>query len=120
MLPKAQRAWASWNYRVRENASAGTGVTYNMNKLQALDAKQTYCVSLNQHDELDQDRILRREVVRHPLFTPGRDEFQKRHHQVIRRRAISFCGAYWGFGFHEDGVRSAIAVCDAFGVERPC
>ena len=120
VLPKAQRAWASWNYRVRDDASAATGVTYNMNKLQALDAKHTYCVSLNQHDELDQDHILRREVVRHPLFTPGRDEFQKRHHQVIRRQAISFCGAYWGFGFHEDGVRSAIAVCDAFGVERPC
>ncbi len=50
----------------------------------------------------------------HPLFVPGRDQAQDSHLALIRRRGISYCGAYWGFGFHEDGVRSALGVCEAF------
>jgi len=120
VLPKSRRAWASWNYRVRNTSSTHTCVTYNMNKLQALDSTQTYCVSLNQDNDIDPDKILHSQVVRHPLFTPGRDAVQANHGRLIRRSGLSYCGAYWGFGFHEDGVRSALAVCDAFGVERPC
>lgn len=120
VLPKSRRAWASWNYRVRDTSSTHTCVTYNMNKLQALDSTQTYCVSLNQDNDIDPDKILHSQVVRHPLFTPGRDAVQANHARLIRRSRLSYCGAYWGFGFHEDGVRSALAVCDAFGVERPC
>lgn len=120
VLPESRRAWASWNYRVRNTSSTHTCVTYNMNKLQALDSTQTYCVSLNQDNDIDPDKILHSQVVRHPLFTPGRDAVQANHGRLIRRGGLSYCGAYWGFGFHEDGVRSALAVCDAFGVERPC
>lgn len=120
VLPESRRAWASWNYRVRNTSSTHTCVTYNMNKLQALDSTQTYCVSLNQDNDIDPDKILHSQVVRHPLFTPGRDAVQANHARLIRRSGLSYCGAYWGFGFHEDGVRSALAVCDAFGVERPC
>jgi len=119
VLPRTRRAWASWNYRIKEDVRAGTCVTYNMNKLQALESSQTFCVSLNQRKDLRPDSILHKEIVRHPLFVPGRDEAQARHAQMIRRRGLSYCGAYWGFGFHEDGVRSAALVCDAFGVERP-
>ena len=119
VLPKTRRAWASWNYRIKEDVRAGTCVTYNMNKLQALESSQTFCVSLNQRKDLRPDSILHKEIVRHPLFVPGRDEAQARHAQMIRRRGLSYCGAYWGFGFHEDGVRSAALVCDAFGGERP-
>ena len=119
VLPRTQRAWASWNYRMKEGVRSGTCVTYNMNKLQALDSAKTFCVSLNQREDLRLDTILHKETVRHPLFVPGRDEAQARHTQMIRRRGLSYCGAYWGFGFHEDGVRSATQVCDAFNVERP-
>ena len=119
VLPRTRRAWASWNYRIKEDVRAGTCVTYNMNKLQALESSQTFCVSLNQRKDLRPDSILHKEIVRHPLFVPGRDEAQACHAQMIRRRGLSYCGAYWGFGFHEDGVRSAALVCDAFGVERP-
>ena len=119
VLPRTRRAWASWNYRIKEDAHLGTCVTYNMNKLQALESRQTFCVSLNQQEDLRSDAILHKETVRHPLFVPGRDEAQARHAQMIRRRGLSYCGAYWGFGFHEDGVRSGALVCDAFGVERP-
>ena len=119
VLPRTRRAWASWNYRIKEDVRSGTCVTYNMNKLQALESTQTFCVSLNQRKDLRPDSILYKEIVRHPLFVPGRDEAHARHAQMIRRRGLSYCGAYWGFGFHEDGVRSAALVCDAFGVERP-
>ena len=119
VLPRTRRAWASWNYRIKEDVRAGTCVTYNMNKLQALESSQTFCVSLNQRKDLRPDSILHKEIVRHPLFVPGRDEAQARHAQMIRRRGLSYCGAYWGFGLHEDGVRSATQVCDAFNVERP-
>ena len=119
VLPRTQRAWASWNYRMKEGMRSGTCVTYNMNKLQALDSAKTFCVSLNQREDLRLETILHKETVRHPLFVPGRDEAQARHTQMIRRRGLSYCGAYWGFGFHEDGVRSATQVCDAFNVERP-
>ena len=119
VLPRTRRAWASWNYRIKKDVRSGTCVTYNMNKLQALESTQTFCVSLNQRKDLRPDSILHKEIVRHPLFVPGRDEAQARHAQMIRRRGLSYCGAYWGFGFHEDGVRSAALVCDAFGVERP-
>jgi len=119
VLPRTRRAWASWNYRIRENGQSGTCVTYNMNKLQALQSQKTFCVSLNQQDDLRSDQILHQETVRHPLFVPGRDKAQASHSKMMRRRGLSYCGAYWGFGFHEDGVRSAVSVCDAFGVERP-
>lgn len=119
VLPRTRRAWASWNYRIRKGGQDGTCVTYNMNKLQALESPTTFCVSLNQQEDLQPDQILHQETVRHPLFVPGRDKAQASHPKMIRRRGLSYCGAYWGFGFHEDGVRSAVSVCDAFGVERP-
>ena len=119
VLPRTRRAWASWNYRIKKDVRSGTCVTYNMNKLQALESSQTFCVSLNQRKDLRPDAILHKEIVRHPLFVPGRDKAQASHSKMIRRRGLSYCGAYWGFGFHEDGVRSAVSVCDAFGVERP-
>jgi predicted NAD/FAD-binding protein len=89
-------------------------VTYNMNKLQGLESRRTYCVSLNQTHSIDPSRVIRRIDYEHPLFIPGRDQAQASHGAFIRRRGISYCGAYWGFGFHEDGVRSALAVCEAF------
>lgn len=116
LLPDRRRAWASWNYRIPEHASDGVTVTYNMNMLQGLDSRKIYCVSLNQAGSVDPSTIIRRIRYEHPLFTPGRDEAQANHGALIRRRGISYCGAYWGFGFHEDGVRSALAVCEAFDV----
>ena len=89
-------------------------MTYNMNMLQGLQSDTTWCVSLNPGDAVDPDKVLRRIRYDHPLFTTGRAAAQSRHAELLRRRGISCCGAYWGFGFHEDGVRSALAVCDAF------
>lgn len=114
ILPDRPAAWASWNYRIPARQQDHVTVTYNMNMLQGLDSDKTYCVSLNQTGCIDPTAIIRRIAYEHPLFIPGRDQAQSNHGSMIRRRGISYCGAYWGFGFHEDGVRSALAVCDAF------
>jgi len=115
VLPDRQSAWASWNYRIPNIEKDHVSVTYNMNMLQGLQSDKTYCVSLNQSQGIDPGKIIKRIPYHHPLFQPGRQSAQARHAELIRRDAISYCGAYWGYGFHEDGVRSALAVCSAFG-----
>lgn len=114
VLPDRRKVWGSWNYRIPARESDRVTVTYNMNRLQGIESRNTYCVSLNQTRNIEVSRIIRRIRYEHPLFTPGRDEAQAEHGAMIRRRGISYCGAYWGFGFHEDGVRSALSVCEAF------
>jgi uncharacterized protein len=117
ILPDRKKAWASWNYSIPERDSSYASLTYNMNMLQGIESEHTYCVSLNQQDAIDAERIIRRINYHHPVFCPGRDVAQQQHHLMIQRRGISYCGAYWGFGFHEDGVRSALAVSAAFEQE---
>jgi predicted NAD/FAD-binding protein len=85
-----------------------------MNMLQSLKTDTTYCVSLNQGDAIDRNRIIARYDYTHPQFSRGRDQLQARHGELIRNRGISCCGAYWGYGFHEDGVNSALAVCSEY------
>ena len=116
LLPKRPLAWASWNYRLGSPGEQLAAVTYNMNMLQGLESARTYCVSLNQTESIDPAAVIRRIRYEHPLFVPGRDEAQVNHVALIRRRGISYCGAYWGYGFHEDGLNSAIRVAAAMGV----
>jgi len=113
VLPTNRRAWASWNYHVPLEERDTVSVTYNMNRLQTLESSSTINVTLNDPGSVREDRVLARFVYDHPLFVPGRDAAQRRHHAVAAARRTSFCGAYWGFGFHEDGVRSGTAVAQA-------
>jgi len=115
VLPRSRRAWACWNYHLADWSDQAAAVTYNMNMLQGLRTRQTFCVSLNEPG-IDPDKVIRRIEYHHPVYRPGRDQAQARHRDLIRNRRTSFCGAYWGYGFHEDGVRSALAVCRGFGV----
>jgi len=117
LLPDRRNLWAAWNYRIPSDETTQTSVTYNMNILQSLPAKQTYCISLNQDAPIDPAKVLRRFDYEHPMFIPGREAAQREHGSLIRRRGVSYCGAYWGYGFHEDGVRSALNVCGAFDME---
>ncbi|MDX1946507.1 MAG: FAD-dependent oxidoreductase [Pirellulaceae bacterium] len=111
ILPHSRRAWASWNYLSPREDPAKTTVTYNMNLLQGLTAKETYCVSLNCESRLDPAKVIRRIDYHHPVFGAGRSAAQRRHPELLGPNRTSFCGAYWGNGFHEDGVTSALAVC---------
>jgi predicted NAD/FAD-binding protein len=116
LLPRNRRAWACWNYHVpagehaSEAASKAT-VTYNMNLLQGVVSPETFCVSLNCGERIDPNRVIRSIVYHHPVFTANRRQSQLRQGELIGPNRSSFCGAYWGNGFHEDGVNSALAVC---------
>ena len=116
VLPRNRRAWASWNYHIPSTSTERPTLTYWMNLLQGLNCQETYCVTLNEDDAIDPDKVLGRYNYSHPIFTTQREAAQKCHAEVIRHRRTSFCGAYWGNGFHEDGVNSALAVCRKFGV----
>jgi predicted NAD/FAD-binding protein len=116
VLPRRKAAWASWNYRIPAGREERPRTTYNMNILQGLKSSKTFCVSLNEDDSISQDEVLGSYQYSHPVFTLERASAQSRHPEMIRRNRISYCGAYWGNGFHEDGVQSAIAVAQRFGV----
>lgn len=117
MLPKNPGAWASWNYRVRPDVDDRATLTYNMNILQHVESPETICVSLNDVDGIDPERVIGRYRYEHPIFSVRRHEVQQDHTALIRRNRTSFCGAYWGNGFHEDGVASALAVCRRYGAK---
>lgn len=113
VMPRRRRAWASWNYHLpAENSDAAT-VTYDMTRLQRLGTKQRVFITLNADERIHSDRVLQRLVYHHPVFTTGRRAAQRRHGELMNHQGASFCGAYWGNGFHEDGVVSALAVCRA-------
>ena len=116
ILPRSRRAWSAWNYRVGQGPDAHATVTYNMNILQHIRSPHTFCVTLNDTDSIRPDRILSRHRFSHPIFTTQRAALQQEHRSLIRTQRTSFCGAWWGNGFHEDGVRSALAVCREFGI----
>lgn len=115
VLPSHRKAWSSWNYRLRANQQQAATLTYNMNILQHIDSQTTFNVSLNVADDIDESKIISRHRYSHPIFTLDRHAVQQRHDEMIRANRTSFCGAYWGNGFHEDGVRSALDVCRKFG-----
>ncbi len=123
VLPKNRRAWACWNYFNPETETDRATVTYNMNLLQSLNSKITFCVTLNDTDRIKPENIIKTFTYSHPTFDVRRKIMQSRHQELINRNATSFCGAYWGNGFHEDGVNSAIAVTQALAnkdVEVAC
>jgi predicted NAD/FAD-binding protein len=116
VLPRRRRAWGAWNYHLRGEGDAPATVTYNMNVLQTLDARSTYCVTLNATELIDPDRVLYRTTFHHPVYTRAGFAAQERHAEISGTGTHThFCGAYWGYGFHEDGVRSALRVAEALG-----
>ncbi len=116
VLPRRRGAWASWNYRRIAGERRRVCVTYHMNRLQRFSAGEDYCVSLDSDGLLDESRILRRLVYDHPLFTRQAVAAQRRWPEVSGMNRTHYCGAYWGYGFHEDGLNSALRVAERLGV----
>lgn len=117
LLPLRKRAWASWNYQVPAQSEDRVIVTYDMNALQGLkDAPVTFCVSLNAGDRIDPSKVLYRTRYDHPLYTPESVGAQRRIDEISGHRHTFYCGAYWRYGFHEDGVVSALAVAQKLGI----
>ena len=115
LLPKRKLAWAGWNYHKMPNPINGTSVTYNMNILQGIKSEATFCVSLNMTDKIDPTKIIKIFNYGHPVFSGNAIEAQKRLGDINGVNRTYFCGAYWGSGFHEDGLNSALNVCRYFG-----
>ena len=107
VLPRRKRAWAAWNYFLPEDPDKPVSVSYNMNRLQSLSTRETYCVTLNDDTRIDSGRILRRIRYQHPVFTRESIAAQSRQADINVDRTY-FCGAYWRNGFHEDGMVSAL------------
>jgi predicted NAD/FAD-binding protein len=116
LLPRRAAAQASWNYLVPREPGRRALVTYDMNRLQTLESRQRFLVTLNGSDRIAPERVLRRFVYHHPVFDSAAVAAQKFRSAISGLRRTHFCGAYWGYGFHEDGVRSALAVCAELGV----
>jgi predicted NAD/FAD-binding protein len=116
MLPRRRRAWASWNYHLLDEPGDRTTVTYHMNRLQSLATDVQLCVTLNRTAAIDPAKVLRTIFYAHPVFTREGVKAQRRLDEISGRNRTSYCGAYWGWGFHEDGVASALRATTRFGV----
>ncbi|HEY2684224.1 MAG TPA: FAD-dependent oxidoreductase [Steroidobacteraceae bacterium] len=114
LLPRSRRAWAAWNYHLPRIPAGKATVTYNMNILQHLDSEEQFLVSLNVSERVEASRVLGRYVYHHPVFSPAALAAQKRRGEIDGANRTYFCGAYWGYGFHEDGVASALACLETF------
>ena len=117
MLPRAKRARAAWNYHLLREPPPHPTLTYDMNVLQGLGPRERLLVTLNRTADVAPESVLRTVTYHHPLYTKGASAAQARGPEVNGVRRTWFCGAYWGWGFHEDGVRSALAVTKGFGIE---
>jgi uncharacterized protein len=121
LLPRRRRAWASWNYHLLDAPPGKPTVTYHMNRLQSLrHARRQWCVTLNRTEAIDPDTIVRRIQYAHPVFTRAGMAAQGRVAEISGGRGRThFAGAYWGWGFHEDGVVSALRVARELGIDVP-
>ncbi|MCH9692518.1 MAG: FAD-dependent oxidoreductase [Gammaproteobacteria bacterium] len=115
MLPPVKRAVASWNYFLNHRTHSAPQVTYNMNLLQGLNTKSTLCVTLNRTSEINPKKILRQFNYSHPAFSLEFILAQSQREKICGKQHTHYCGAYWYNGFHEDGVRSALDICQRFG-----
>lgn len=117
LMPRRRRAWAAWNYHIPESPPNPDGkvmLTYNMNILQNLKAPVQFCVTLNNSQAIDPGKIIQVISYSHPMFTEKAVAAQKRHREINGARRTYYCGAYWRYGFHEDGVVSAMNALDHF------
>lgn len=115
LLPKKRSIWASWNYLIPEEEQKTSTVTYDMNILQGISSPDEFLVSLNQQGLIDSNKIINRLEYHHPVYSPDVPAAQRRHPEISGVNRTHYCGAYWGYGFHEDGVNSGLAVCKYFG-----
>ncbi len=117
LLPRRRFARAAWNFHLLREPKPLSTVTYYMNHLQRLRADRDFCVTLNRTEAIDPAKIIRTIDYAHPVFTPVGIAAQSQHGALGGfARRTHFCGAYWGWGFHEDGVVSALRACEPFGV----
>ena len=115
LLPRRRRAWASWNYHLLAEQPGRSVITYHMNRLQKLRGPREYCVTLNRTEMIDPDAIIDTMTYHHPVFTAAGVRAQEEHGRISGVGGTHYAGAYWRWGFHEDGVVSGVRVAEALG-----
>jgi predicted NAD/FAD-binding protein len=119
VLPVRRQAWAAWNAWLPRDPGESCTVSYCMNLLQGIESRQPFVVTLNRTAAIDPAKVLSRMTYHHPVFNHASVAAQARKAEIQGRRRTWFAGAYWGWGFHEDGIRSAVEVAAAHGVRWP-
>jgi predicted NAD/FAD-binding protein len=127
LMPRRPLAWAAWNYHLPVEPCERVTVTYNMNILQSLDAPAhgrarpqpaetpaVFLLTLNRSADVDPRTVLGSYVYHHPVYTAAAVAAQRRRPEINGARRTYYCGAYWSYGFHEDGVNSALACVEEF------
>ncbi|CAN5591403.1 FAD-dependent oxidoreductase [soil metagenome] len=110
LLPRNERTWASWNVQVLPGEQRQVAMTYHMNRLQSLASRHQICVTLNRHDAIDPTTVISRIDYEHPVFDAPAIAAQQRRDDLQGRGGLFWAGAWWGYGFHEDGARSGSEV----------
>ena len=116
LLPRRRKAWAAWNAYLPADPARACTVSYCMNQLQGLAVDTPLVVTLNRSEDIDPATILVRRAYQHPVYTHAAVAAQARKHEIQGVHRTWFAGAYWGWGFHEDGIRSGVEVARALGV----
>ena len=116
LLPRHRKAWAAWNAHLPADPALACTVSYCMNLLQGLPGDTPLIVTLNRTRDIDPARILQRRQYAHPVHTHAAVAAQARRHEIQGVQRTWFAGAYWGWGFHEDGIRSGVDVAQGLGV----
>lgn len=121
LMPKNKKAWASWNYlkSCKDKQNQGLALTYWMNLLQGIDKDYPLFVSLNSSHKIDKNKIFSEFEYEHPVFDLEAVDAQGQFEKIQGLENLYFCGAYLRYGFHEDGLLSAINVAKKLGVEAP-
>jgi predicted NAD/FAD-binding protein len=114
VLPRRPAARAAWNYHALKNPQQRVALTYDMNILQTLDAPTKFLVTLNHADAIDKSKIIQRITYHHPVYLPAGVAAQARHREINGACRTYYCGAYWRYGFHEDGVVTAMRAIEHF------
>ena len=117
LMPRSRKVWASWNYltRDRDDGTSAVSVTYWMNRLQGIDSPHDYLVSLNPLDPPAKDALISEMTYHHPIFDQQAMQAQQDLHQLQGQGGLWFCGSYFGYGFHEDALRSAVDMASGLG-----
>ncbi len=117
LMPPSRPAWAAWNYECGAGDASLPAVTYDLTTLQRLNGSRRYFVSLNADERIEPDTVLYSTDYAHPVFDQPAIDAQARHGEISGTNHTHFCGAYWGFGFHEDGIASGLRVARALSAE---
>lgn len=116
LMPNSKKAWASWNYHLPKDTPDVSTLTYDLSRLQNIDTPTPVFLTLNETSDIDPRKILRSIKYAHPEYSLESISAQKRHHELNGKNNTFFCGAYWGYGFHEDGLKSGLRVLEHFGL----